>query len=125
MPKMPSQTPTWHAASTNTHPVSSAITSSKVSAVSRSSRGGSRWYAPLRSPQISSNRSNPFRYLLGAAAVTTVGVAVAVESSNKTAAKAASKSAQKDKDERYQQLLDAYGSGESLDDLQRAVESYK
>jgi len=57
--------------------------------------------------------------------VTTVGVAVAVESSNKTAAKAASKSAQKDKDERYQQLLDAYGSGESLDDLQRAVESYK
>jgi hypothetical protein len=50
---------------------------------------------------------------------------VSVTASNKTAAKAASKAAQKDNDQRYQELLDAYGSGESLEDLEKAVQSYK
>jgi hypothetical protein len=50
---------------------------------------------------------------------------VAIEAQNKTATKAASKSRQKENDERYQQLLEAYGSGDSLSDLEKAVESYK
>jgi len=77
-----------------------------MSAASRS-RGGSRWY------------------FLGAAAVTTLGVAVAVETQSKSATKAASKSRQKEADERYQALLESYGSGESLSDLEKAVENYK
>jgi hypothetical protein len=48
-----------------------------------------------------------------------------VETQNKNASKAASKSRQKEADERYQALLNAYGSGESLSDLEKAVENYK
>lgn len=65
------------------------------------------------------------RYLLGAATVTTLGVAVASQANNKNAAKAASKYEQSEKDKKYQALLDSYGSGESLSDLERAVQNYK
>ncbi|KAF2434486.1 hypothetical protein EJ08DRAFT_467912 [Tothia fuscella] len=66
-----------------------------------------------------------YRYILGAATVTTLGVAVALEASNKSAAKNVLKSKQTEADKRYQALLDSYGSGETLEDLERAVSSYK
>jgi hypothetical protein len=65
------------------------------------------------------------RYILGAATVTTLGVAVAVEASNKAAAKNAVKSTQTEADKRYQALLESYGSGESLSELENAVQNYK
>jgi hypothetical protein len=43
---------------------------------------------------------------------------------NDDSAAAAQKKAKLETDKRYQELLNAYGSGESLDDLQNAVASY-
>jgi len=51
-----------------------------------------------------------------------LGAAAAVQLRPDSAPKA--KHVVSETDKRYQELLDAYGSGESLDDLQNAVASY-
>ena len=66
----------------------------------------------------------PLSALLGTATIA-LGAAAAVQMrGNDDSAIAAQKKAKLEADKRYQELLNAYGSGESLDDLQNAVTSY-
>jgi hypothetical protein len=65
------------------------------------------------------------RSVVGATALA-IGTAVAVEvKSKQETARAVKAQSVTDNDKRYQSLLDAYGSGESLEDLQAAVERYQ
>jgi len=62
--------------------------------------------------------------LMGTTALA-IGAAAAVQLRTETAAvPKPTKQAMSETDKRYQELLDAYGSGDSLDDLQKAVASY-
>jgi len=63
--------------------------------------------------------------VVGAAAVA-ISAAAAIEIRGQQASlRASKKQSMAESDKRYQSLLDAYGSGESLEDLQKAVGSYE
>lgn len=65
-----------------------------------------------------------FRALLGTATVA-LGAAAAMQlKSGDDSERVRQAQAKAETDKRYQELLNAYGSGESLDDLQNAVTSY-
>ncbi|KIW02111.1 uncharacterized protein PV09_06602 [Verruconis gallopava] len=61
--------------------------------------------------------------LLGTATIA-LGAAAASQLKPDDSARAAQAKAKAETDKRYQELLNAYGSGESLDDLQNAVANY-
>ncbi len=63
------------------------------------------------------------RALLGTATIA-LGAAAAMQLKSDENARVQQAKAKAETDKRYQELLVAYGSGESLDDLQNAVSSY-
>jgi len=80
--------------------------------------------AAISAPKMSKFGAVSKIALLGTATIA-LGAAAAVQlRANDESVVAAQNKAKKEADKRYQELLNAYGSGETLEDLQNAVSSY-